>query len=115
MARGIAGYGRYDSHPGHVGCPWAASSESPCAARDGRLALTDEPRVVCVGCGNSLAFLIRDLADDYEPAGQDHPADAPGAADWFRDQVRAATEPLAEGSDTGDRPGPPAPGAAPAG
>lgn len=106
MARGIGGYGRYEGSRDHVGCPWARSSESPCAARDGRLALADAP-VVCVGCGNSVRFLIRDLADDYPPAGeQEIPASAGTAADWFRDLVFQATAPLAGGS-SGDRPEPP--------
>lgn len=107
MARGIAGYGRYEDDLAHVGCPWSRSSEAPCAARDGRLAITGSPRAACVGCGNYVLFLIGDLADDYPPAGAERPADEAQAADWFRDLVLQATAPLAE-RETGDRPEPPA-------
>lgn len=112
MARGVAGYGRYDSDPGYVGCPWVKSDMSPCVARDGRLALTAAPSV-CVGCGNTPRYLLRDLAGDYGPAAR---ADVPGkdarVAELFRDLVRQATEP--EGRTDDARPdeaasaGPPA-------
>jgi hypothetical protein len=108
MTRGIAGYGRYDSDLDHVGCPWARTSETPCVARDGSLAVTSEPRPQCVGCGNYTPFLFRDLADDWPGAGVPVPADPATAADLFRDLVRAATAPLAKGG-TGDRPEPAGP------
>jgi hypothetical protein len=96
MARGVAGYGRYDDDPQHVGCPWAKSDMTPCVARDGHLALAGVTgaRVQCVGCGNYLAFLYRDLADDYGPAAGLPPVpDQDADADRFRDLVRQATEP----------------------
>lgn len=112
MARGVGGYGRYEDSPDHVGCPWARSSESPCVARDGALALSSAPRVVCVGCGNSVPFLFRDLADDWPPAGRvalyARPSSMNAAADLFRHVVFEATAPLARGGD-GDRPEPAGP------
>lgn len=102
MARGVAGYGRYDDDPAHVGCPWARSDMSPCVARDGRLALGGEPPRQCTGCGNDVPYLIRDLADDYpparEPAGPENPAEAAGR---FRRLVWEATKPQAEGAGDG--------------
>lgn len=106
MARGIGGYGRYEDDLAHVGCPWSRSSETPCAARDGRLAISRSPRAVCAGCNNYVLYLIADLADDYPPAGATRPDDEAQAADWFRDLVLQATAPLAEGKGS-DRPGPP--------
>ena len=109
MTRGTAGYGRYDSDQAHVGCPWALASgktsESPCIARDGRMAMTG---FQCISCGNTLLYLFRDLADDYPPADLDeYPGSSAEAADLFRDLVYEATEPSAGGSD--HEPGP-APG-----
>jgi hypothetical protein len=87
-------------------------------ARDGRLALSGGLIQACVACGNSVTFLVSDLADDYPPAGDALARDETGpyviaadldaAADKFRDLVFAATAPLAEGS-AGDQPEP-APG-----
>lgn len=101
MARGVAGYGRYDADPAHVGCPWARSDRSPCVARDGRLALGGEPARQCAGCGNTVLYLIRDLADDYAPARVPAPPEnLREIADRFRGLVREATRPQAqEGSD----------------
>jgi hypothetical protein len=111
------GYGRYDSDPEHVGCPWSGGrSEIPCVARDGQLALSGGPKPQCAGCGNYLPFLIRDLADDYEPAteaAKDIPPDAAEAADLFRHLVLQATEPLT-GGESDDRPGPAEPADPPA-
>ena len=113
MARGTAGYGRYDSDPAHVGCPWALASrrtsEAPCIARDGKLGMLGGQ---CVSCGKSILSLFTDLADDYRPA-EDALSGPPfpgleQAADKFRDLVYEATAPLAGGEH---EPGP-APGAA---
>lgn len=92
--KGPAGYGRYDDDPAYVGCPFARSDMSPCAARDGRLALTSLP-AVCVGCGNTPEYLIEDLAADYQPAEalQASAGEPLGAADAFAEMVREATEP----------------------
>lgn len=99
MARGTAGYGRYDSDPEHVGCPWALASrrtsESPCIARDGKLGMLGGR---CASCGKGLLSLFEDLADDYPPADavlDGPPLDDARAADAFRDLVRQATAPLA--------------------
>jgi len=59
MSRGPLGYGRYDDAPDHVGCPRAQSDMTPCAARDGDLAVDDGGQ--CVGCGAKPADLLRDL------------------------------------------------------
>jgi hypothetical protein len=101
MTRGVAGYGRYDDDPAHVGCPWAKSDMSPCVARDGHQALGGEPAVQCVGCGNEMLYLIRDLADDCPLARVPAPPleNHREAADWFRRLVWEATKPEAEVSD----------------
>lgn len=94
MARGPAGYGRYDDSPQHVGCPFAKSDMTPCVARDGRICLAGDPPATCVGCGNDPAFLIRDLAADYEPAREHMQiTDPQDAAHQLAALVRAATEP----------------------
>jgi hypothetical protein len=70
MARGIGGYGRYDSDPDHIGCPRAHSDMTPCIARDGHLALADDGR--CVGCNGDAADLLRDLVREMtEPVAVD--------------------------------------------
>jgi len=56
MTKGPLGYGRYDDDPEHVGCPRAKSDMTPCAARDGNLALGGG---TCVGCGADPATLLR--------------------------------------------------------
>ena len=102
MARGVAGYGRYDDDRKKVGCPWAKSDMSPCLARDGHLALGGEPAVYCVGCGNTVPYLIRDLAADYGPATDVVPGTRLGVRrGWFRRLVWEATKPLA-GEEAGD-------------
>lgn len=95
MAKGPAGYGRYDDDPAFVGCPWARSDRSPCVARDGQLALFPGPDPVCRGCGNSPEYLIEDLAGYYEPARalQATAGEPLSAADRFAEMVREATEP----------------------
>lgn len=113
MVKGPGGYGRYDDEPEYVGCPWARGDMTPCVARDGRLALTVSPHV-CVGCGNTPRYLLRDLAGDYGPAARaEVPAQDARVAELFRDLVRQATEP--EGRKADDArpdeaaaPGPPA-------
>ena len=57
--RGLLGYGRYDDDPDRVGCPRAKTDMTPCAARDGNLAVADDG--VCVGCGALPADLLREL------------------------------------------------------
>ncbi len=97
MSKGPAGYGRYDDDPEHVGCPWAKSDMTPCIARDGHVAMAGEPPTDCVGCGHSPAYLLADLAADYEPAraiASTLPA-YPDLADKLAELVRAATEPAA--------------------
>jgi hypothetical protein len=95
MAKGPAGYGRYDDHPDYVGCPWARSDMSPCVARDGQLALSGGGSQVCAGCANTPEYLIEDLAGYYEPARQLQAAagDPLRAADEFAEMIREATEP----------------------
>jgi hypothetical protein len=102
MARGVAGYGRYDDDPDVVSCPWAKSDMTPCLARDGHLAQVPSAKgTVCAGCGNTLAYLYRDLASDYEPA-RDIPQilDPDSDAARFRNMIYRATSPQdGEGSD----------------
>jgi hypothetical protein len=106
MAKGPAGYGRYDDDPGHVGCPWAGSGTAadmvPCVARDGSLALSGGAERVCVHCGHTPWFLLRDLAAEYPPAAgptqEARLSEDPGQlADRLKVLVRQATEPLAGG------------------
>ena len=110
MARGVAGYGRYDDDRKTVGCPWAKSDMTPCLARDGHLALGGEPAVYCVGCGNTVLYLIYDLAADYRPA-RSYPETTAGmlgpvtAAKLFRRLVWEATAPLAGEEAVDDNPG----------
>jgi hypothetical protein len=59
----IAGYGRYQDDPEHIGCPRAKTDMTPCVARDGHLAEADDRH--CVGCGewaaDLLAALVREV------------------------------------------------------
>ena len=99
MTKGPAGYGRYNDTPEWVGCPWSRTSESPCVARDGQLALAGDPPETCVCCGNEPAFLLEDLAREYPPADQVLAVGDPsGLADEFAALVRQATEP--QGGET---------------
>jgi hypothetical protein len=59
MTRGTCGYGRYDDDPDHIGCPRAVSDMTPCIARDGRSALTDD--LCCAGCRCSPHELLAEL------------------------------------------------------
>lgn len=100
MKPGPAGYGRYDDDPEHVGCLWARSSESPCVARDGRLALDEAPdgdERTCLGCVRELRDMIEELAGAYPPAaGLDVLGEQEALADDFALAVREATEPREE-------------------
>lgn len=58
--KGLLGYGRYDDDPEAVGCPRARSDMTPCVARDG-LPATGSDDTTCVGCGEIVANLLRDL------------------------------------------------------
>jgi hypothetical protein len=57
MAKGLAGYGRYDDD--HIGCPRAATDMTPCVARDG-IDATDVDGL-CVGCGEHPVTLLTEL------------------------------------------------------
>ena len=59
MSKGIGGYGRYDDYPEHVGCPRAKSDMTPCVARDGQTAMSDDG--YCVGCSERPAALLMQL------------------------------------------------------
>jgi hypothetical protein len=102
MARGLAGYGRYDDDPGHVGCPRARSDMTPCIARDGHLALAGDPPSDCVGCfGFRPRALLAELGREYPPAvirlqAIGDAADPGACADLLAELVRAATEPATE-------------------
>lgn len=101
VTRGPAGYGRYDSDPEHVGCPYARTSETPCVARDGRLALDGDQ--VCAGCDHPPVFLIEDLAIEWPAAldllpddDEEYVGDPDVLADEFAITVREATAPRRE-------------------
>lgn len=97
MAKGPAGYGRYDDDPQHIGCPFAKSDMSPCIARDGRICMAGDPPEVCVTCAHDPGYLLADLANDYEPAREyARTGDPQIDADRFAELVRAATEPVTE-------------------
>lgn len=93
MAKGPAGYGRYNDDPQHVGCPRAKSDMTPCIARDGSAALADDKQ--CVGCNMHPFSLLDELRSarlrEDRKAGADH------LANTLRDEVRAATEALVDG------------------
>lgn len=100
MSKGVAGYGRYNDDPQHIGCPRARSDMTPCIARDGHLALYDDGD--CVGCGEraeGLDGLLQALR--HEVTGKSpSPVTIPRhAADKLRDLVRKVTEPKAEAED----------------
>lgn len=102
MARGVAGYGRYDDDPGCVACPWAKSDMTPCIARDGRLALAGDPPTYCLGCGQYLSELWHDLAGVHDPADRmlsARPHDPMDDAQAFRAMVWSATAPQGEVDD----------------
>lgn len=66
MTKGPLGYGRYIDDPEYIGCP-RANSDTPCVARDGRLAAADD--AVCVGCGEHPADLLTALVREVsQPA-----------------------------------------------
>lgn len=69
---------------------------TPCAARDGALAVSSGSQLVCVGCSHAPAFLMQDLAKQYPPARGQSAGDPGHVADKLRDLVRQATEPPAE-------------------
>jgi hypothetical protein len=55
-----------------VNCPRAKTWMTPCIARDGASALTEQDRgreaCVCVGCGIDSREALHRLADSYPPA-----------------------------------------------
>jgi hypothetical protein len=57
--KGPLGYGRYTDDPEHVGCPRAKSDMTPCVARDGEIACSDDG--LCVGCQQHPAELLKEL------------------------------------------------------
>lgn len=69
MSKGPLGYGRYGDDPEHVGCPHAKSDMTPCVARDGQLAVSDEG--ICVGCWKHPADLLRELVRDVTKPTQE--------------------------------------------
>lgn len=85
-----AGYGRYLSDPDWIGCPRAKTSETPCIARDGHLALADDRK--CVGCNKRPNGLLKELrligALQYPD-----PTDPKEQADKLREIVHEITEP----------------------
>lgn len=90
MSKGPCGYGRYDSDPGWVGCPRAKSSESPCIARDGKVALADDG--ACVMCNTRPGFLLKQLRTEG-CIKEISPPQPSLAADLLRDVVYRITEP----------------------
>jgi len=92
--KGILGYGRYDDDPDHVGCPRAKSDMTPCAARDGRLACSDEPEALCVGCGASPSAALGALQSALgREITSPNSATRSAAADELRSLVLEATSP----------------------
>ncbi|MCV7174903.1 hypothetical protein [Mycolicibacterium sphagni] len=89
MTRGICGYGRYDNDPDWVGCPRAKTSETPCIARDGHLALGDRS---CISCDARPWALLRELRRAGAVQYPD-PSQSSAAADKLRDVIREITTP----------------------
>ena len=85
--KGPLGYGRYNSDVMHVGCPRARSDMTPCIARDGNLALSDDDS--CVACDSNPHSLV---SEAMAVATGDE------AADVLQNLVRVLTHP--------DRPAP---------
>jgi hypothetical protein len=91
--KGLAGYGRYDDNPDYVGCPRARTNMTPCIARDGSVALADDP-VDCVGCGARAADLLTELGEVYPPVlAFTSWQNSWKTAEFLRTMVRQATEP----------------------
>lgn len=91
MTKGVAGYGRYDDDPGHIGCPRAKSDMTPCIARDGHTALADDDG--CVGCGTKPTPLLYELRDaGVTPSAEITHRAAQNTADLLCDMVRQITE-----------------------
>lgn len=67
MSKGLGGFGRYDDDPDHIGCPYAKTDMTPCAARDGRLA---EQEGSCVGCGVCIADAFQELVKEASAVGR---------------------------------------------
>lgn len=104
MTRGLAGYGRYNDDPDHVGCPRAKTDMTPCIARDGHTALAamDDPQgETCIGCGADPWTLVVEItsATKQKPGRRGEGAAIPRHADRLARLVREATEP---GVMTGD-------------
>lgn len=57
--------------PKELVCPREKSDMTPCVARDGDCAMTDD--YCCIGCGVSI---IRCLQDEKEKSNKQHPSDA---------------------------------------
>ena len=94
MTLGAAGYGRYNDDLQHVGCPRARSDMTPCVARDGHLALADEPNAVCVGCGADPVVLLSELRTVLDPTAARYVIQYPKhAADRLTALVREVAEP----------------------
>jgi hypothetical protein len=90
MSKGIAGYGRYNDDPSHVGCPRAKSDMTPCIARDGRVCIADDR--TCVGCGAKPHDLLKELRDEGVAIPQS--IDVWTAADALQTAVREVTKGL---------------------
>lgn len=72
-----------------IDCPRAKSGMTPCIARDGRLALTDETSEAnCVGCWEDPFRLLYSLGNKYPPAKKYRQTkDAEHCADRLKEMV----------------------------
>ena len=68
-----------------VDCPRAPSPESPCVARDGRVALANDGD--CVGCGANPGLMLEDLARKHPAAVPDRGLTGRDAADALQRHV----------------------------
>lgn len=57
--KGLCGFGRYEDDSEHIGCPYAKSDMTPCMARDGECALTNDQK--CVGCSRKCIDTLVDI------------------------------------------------------
>lgn len=85
----VGGYGRYDDDPTHVGCPRTKSDMTPCVARDGALALSNEGD--CIFCYKDPRKLLQELRHEITDRSASPVTNVRHAADKLRDLVREVT------------------------
>ena len=78
-----------------IDCPRARTDMTPCVARDGATATSDDRGAypTCVGCDADPRELLHDLGERYAPArGYRQTVDRDACADRLREMVAAYVE-----------------------